>query len=230
MPYSRAFFELQLRFAQALSDRFGLTLDEALWEYTTLPLSLGQGDEWKVYIAGLEQAEDLVNWTYDFYLPRAGVDLTPQDTHFHGNLLFGCFYYQVREGHIIRPHLIKRGTEGILGHAQLHQRREELARMFRHIKENEPEADEVLGNSWLYNLEAYRRLFPPAYTREMTISEEGEFRYLARWGQFFDRHWQIKEPLAEMLLSQVTELDNLEKLKDCFPYQILQPRCSLKEF
>lgn len=232
MPYSPAFFELQLRFGQALATRFGLPLGEVLLEYTTLPLSLGQGDEWRAYIAGLAEAEDPVAWTYAFYLPRSGGGPTPADTYFHGYPLFGCFYYAVRDEHIIRPHLIKRDPpeDGLLSRENLIQRRQEMGRMFGHIRESVPLADEVLGNSWLYNIEAYRRLFPPTYTHNMAVSEEGEFRYLARWGQFFDRHWQIREPLAHELLDRVASLGSLEDLRDCFPYQILQPRCSIQEF
>jgi hypothetical protein len=36
--------------------------------------------------------------------------------------------------------------------------------MFAHIAEHEPQATTVCGASWLYNCEAYRRLFPPSYT------------------------------------------------------------------
>lgn len=232
MPYSKDFFALQLRFAQELASRFALPLEDVLLDYTTFPLSFGQEKEWQDYLAGLQQAEDPAQWTYEFYLPRSGGEPTSQDTTFHGHLLFGCFYFVVRDEHIIRPHLIKKASSsgGVLSSACRSQRREELAEMFRHIEATVPTADLVQGNSWLYNLEAYRRLFPPEYTENMPVSEAGEYRYLARWGQFFDKHWQLKETPARALLDRVANLDRLENLRHCFPYPIFQPRCSIEHF
>jgi hypothetical protein len=48
--------------------------------------------------------------------------------------------------------------------------------MFAHIRQHVPQATAVRGNSWLYNLEAYRRLYPPAYTAVLPESAEGEFQ------------------------------------------------------
>lgn len=232
MPYSAAFFALQLRFAKQLAARFGMPLEEALFHYTTLTLSFGQEETWQEYLTGLKQAEDLEEWTYAFYLPRSGSDPTPQDATFHGHRLFGYFYFVVRDEHIIRPHLIKNSDadRGVFTEEMRPLRRAELTRMFRHIRETVPAADTVQGNSWLYNLETYRSLFPPVYTQNISVSEAGEYRYLVRWGQFFDRRWQIKEPLAQELLNRVATLDRLENLRHCFPYPILQPRCPIDRF
>lgn len=42
----------------------------------------------------------------------------------------------------------------------------ELAEMFSHARQAQPM--QKLGASWLYNLPAYRRLFPPAFTTHLT--------------------------------------------------------------
>ena len=41
--------------------------------------------------------------------------------------------------------------------------REELARLFAHVAKASPPDATIRGGSWLYHLETYRRLFPPAY-------------------------------------------------------------------
>jgi hypothetical protein len=82
----------------------------------------------------------------------------------------------------------------------------------------------------MYNLEAYRRLYPPAYTAELPESDEGEFQFLARWGQLFDRRWEVRQPHGEAFLRKLAALASLDDLRFCFPYQILQPRCAIAHF
>ena len=236
MPYSRAFFALQLTFAGKLSEKFGLPLDEAYYRYTTLTKSLdiASPDDWEACMAALERAPDALDWIYRCYLTRREhePELTPGDTEFHGYPLFGCFYYLVRDTTIIRPHLIKNDLPGMrpLSRERQTVRRAELQRMFAHIRQAVPAARTVLGNSWMYNLEAYRRLYPPAYTASLPASDEDEFEYLALWGQCYDYDWQIKQPIAQELLRRVDSLTDLDQLRLCFPYQILNPECPIEEF
>ena len=44
-------------------------------------------------------------------------------------------------------------------------RKSELLEMFRHIQANHPDVETVRGGSWLYNIPAYLRLFPPNYVK-----------------------------------------------------------------
>lgn len=226
MPYSREFFDLQFRFAEKVALKLSLPLEETLYTYTTFTKSFGDGEEWRDYMTGLRTANDPIEWTYNFYLPRSGSDLTSHDTTFHGHTLFGCFYYVIRDGGIIRPHLIKNdhSGRGVLNKERMPARQQELRAMFAHIRANVPEANTVLGNSWMYNLEAYRRLYPPQYTKTMPESDLDEFQFLARWGQFFDREWRVKESLADVLFARLDALEQLENLRYCFPYPILRPR------
>ena len=236
MPYSRAFFELQLTFAGKLSERFHLSLSDAYYRYTTLTKSLDITgmDDWRACMAALERAPDALEWIYQCYLDRHQHELEPApgDTEFHGRPLFGCFYYIIRDTSIIRPHLIKNDPPGMrpLSQARIVVRRAELQRMFAHIRRAVPAARTVLGNSWMYNLEAYRRLYPPAYTATLLASDENEFEYLALWGQCYDYDWQIKQPIAQELLRRVDALTDLSQLRLCFPYQILNPQCPIEEF
>lgn len=231
MAYSRTFFAFQLTFAQRLAARFQLLLTDALYYYTTFTKSFGRED-WEVYSAGVERAADPAEWTYQWYLARRSADPTPDDLTFYDHPLFGCFYYVVRDGTIIRPHFIQNEWPGVrpLSRARLGVRQAELRRMFAHIREHVPTAQMVLGNSWLYNLDAYRRLYPPAYTATLPTSTEDEFQFLALWGQCFDANWQPKAEITQGLLARVHTLEKLADLRLCFPYQIRQPRCSITAF
>ncbi|MEM8535896.1 MAG: hypothetical protein AAGF95_34030, partial [Chloroflexota bacterium] len=174
-------------------------------------------------------ASDATEWTYQWYLARRSPDAEPHDSSYHGNPLFGCFYFAVRDATIIRPHFISNDLPGMrpLSQERLDVRRAELQQMFGHIKTHVPQARAVQGNSWLYNLDAYCRLFPHEYTSSMPISTEHEFQFLALWGQCFDRHWQVRSEVADVLLQRVDALSHLADLRLCFSYQIKQPCCSI---
>jgi hypothetical protein len=117
-----------------------------------------------------------------------------------------------------------------LSRARVAVRQAELSSMFAYIKQQVPAARSVLGNSWMYNLEAYRRLYPQVYTQTMTVSSAEEFQFLALWGQCFDSRWQVRTDIAAELLRRVDALTNLADLRGCFPYQILQPQGAIDAF
>lgn len=231
MAYSRAFFDLQLTFAGRLAAKFDLPLASVLYDYTTFSKSLIAGD-WTVYCAGLDSVPDAGAWTYAFYCRHQQPDPAPADSPAAERPRFGCFSYEIRDETVIRPHFANtdRPEQHPLSAARGAARCAELGRMFASIREQAPQARTVLGNSWMYNLEAYRRLYPPAYTRVMDISSEDEFQFLALWGQCFDRNWQVRPASAAELLRRVDALDDLAELQQCFPYQILQPHCAIDEF
>lgn len=235
MTYTREFFAFQLTFAQRVADRFGLAFADAVQRYTTIAKGI-RGDDWEQFRARL-QAGDPAQWAFDWYVARRDPDPQPNDAEFYGHALFGCFYYEARKDEagqetIIRPHFIKNDQPSCrsLGRERLAVRREELRRMVQHIQEHVPMAQTVQGNSWMYNLAAYRRIFPPAYTATLPATGYEEFRFLALWGQCFDRNWQPKPAITEELLRRVDQLEELAALQSCFPYAVLRPQCGINEF
>ena len=102
--------------------------------------------------------------------------------------------------------------------------------MMQYIQEHVPTAQTVLGNSWLYHLAAYRRLYPPAYTATLPATQYEEFQFLALWGQCFDRNWQPKRGITEELLRRIDRLQELAALQSCFPYAVLRPQYAVDEF
>ena len=71
--------------------------------------------------------------------------------------------------------------------------------MFRHLRDEHPAPHTVVGGSWLYNIDAYRRLFPPEYLATAKIGD-AEYQFLAQWGQFLDCHGHLKAPVAQAFL------------------------------
>ena len=77
MIYAKAFFDLQLQFAHKVAALSGMSVAQALLEYTNLYIRFGLGRDfdpaqptWREYVAGLQTADDPGEWTYRFYLTR----------------------------------------------------------------------------------------------------------------------------------------------------------------
>lgn len=243
MPYSKDFFAFQLSCAHALAKRFRRNLGDILYDYTTFSRSIAlipdspfdqSNPVWQSYINGLGEAVDEAEWTHDFYLNHCADDPLSTDEEFNGNMLFGSFYFVLRDNHIIRPHFIKLGDDtsphSLIGKERMVESLGNLKNMFQYVKDNVGGAKTVMGNTWLYNLEAYRRLYPPEYTAQMVENDSHAFQFLSLWGQFFDRNWQVKGLLANELLNRISALNSLENLRFCFPYQALMPQFHIQAF
>jgi hypothetical protein len=227
---SKEFFQLQLSFAAKVAEVTQVPLEETLLAYTTFYLSFDLGRSfdpthplWQEYLTGLKQVGDQAQWTYSF--------VQRQRTDFTANF-YGCFSYAyLADEHTIRIHFVNRETteHSALSLVRRPVREQELAEMFRAIRTMVPEAMTVRGGSWLYNLTAYCRLFPPEYVHSVQVSED-EFPYLALWGQFLTRGGNLRQPGADVFLARLRQQTTLEGLKHCFPLQVLRPACPIDHF
>jgi hypothetical protein len=236
VAYPRAFFHVQLRFVQRLVERFALDPAVALQQYTTFTRTIAV-EHREFYLAGLQAAADATEWAYQWDLLQRAPGPQPDDQLLYGRALFGCFHYSVHndrqgEATVIRPHFIKNDRPGLhaLGRERLATRRAEVRRMFVHIQEHVPMAKTVLGHSWLYNLAAYRRVYPAVYTAALPVVQRDEFQYLSLWGQCFDRNWQPKPAVTDEVLRRLAVLEDLAQLRFCFPYAVRRPQCAIDEF
>jgi len=233
VTYAKAFFDLQLEFALRVSALSGLPLARTVLEYTNffIRFGLGRGFDpahpiWQEYLAGLPEAGDADEWTYRFYLTRSqGTGAPPVVA------TFGCFSYALSSGDAVRLHFENAEPDGSspLGRDRVSWRLAELASLFDHVKQTQGHARQVLGASWLYNLEAYRRLFPKSYLAS-AHAIHGRFQHMPLWGQFVDRHGEIKERLTRPFLERIERESRLDRLEQCFPFQVLSVRAPVAEF
>jgi hypothetical protein len=232
--YAKAFFDLQLRFAHKVVGLSGMSLDQALLEYTNLYIRFGLGRDfdpaqpaWREYVAGLQTADDGGEWTYRFYLARPEVAAPP------GILATcGCFSYARLGDDRIRLHFLNVETDehSPLGRDRVGQRLADLSALFESVKRTQRSPLRVLGVSWLYNLDAYRRLFPPSYTASARAAEPPRFRHMPLWGQFLDRHGQVKASAARHLLERFERQHGLDGLSRCFPLLVLSAEAPVEAF
>ena len=225
MICGKDFFDLQLRFAHRVVALSGLPLARALLDYTNLyaRFGLGRGFDaahpaWQAYLAGLaESLPQQQGWTHDFCrarLPEAG----PPGVVARA----GCFSYARLDGNRVRLHFgnAEHGARPPLGAHQQNQRLSELRALFAQMREREPMPPRVVGASWLYNLPAYRRLFPEAYLA--TAAPAGpRFRNMPLWGQLLDRHGALRPQVASLFLERLEAASSLEALAGCFPFEVL---------
>ncbi len=233
MIYAKPFFDLQLEFADKVTDLSGLPLPRVLLEYTNLYIRFGLGRDfdpahptWQEYLAGLQHTDDLRAWTYAFYLTRSDAVAGPPVV-----ATFGCFAYARSGDERIRLHFQNAEGDGgsPLAIERVRQRQADLTALFEYVKRTESQPLRVAGVSWLYNLEAYRRLFPDSYVA--TARPAGHrFRHMPLWGQFLDRQGASRANIAREFLARLERQAGLDDLSRCFPLQALAVEASVQDF
>lgn len=104
-----------------------------------------------------------------------------------------------------------------------------VTELFEHRRPTVGEDVPVVGVSWLYNLEAYRRLFPPEYGSSALPIRAG-FRSMPLWGQFLDRHGKVRESMTRPFLRSLGEQSSLADIDQCFPLPLRTARAAAAEF
>jgi hypothetical protein len=193
--YDKEFFELQIQFAKKLSEVSGIPFHELLLTHTGLyhffrlgKVADADNPVWQKFIS--EGDQGMAERAYDLYMQsekarEASPDKKPRRMH------FGCFQHDYNEQEkTVYMHF---GNTEKWGSPfdDIGKRKQELKAMFEYIKEHHPEALYVRGNSWLYNREDYKGIFPPEYSAHPEPSHK-PYRALSTWGQFLDRNHQTK--------------------------------------
>ena len=234
---SPEFFDLQLKFADAVQTKSGLLMESTLRDYTNLrqrffgaanPRAREEAETiWQKYVEGLNTHKNRLDWTYQSYLRlRRQGELSQWDN------MFGCFTFHLREDGGIQVHFENKDAKGggPLSAGNIDKRLADLKAMFTLIKEQCPNAKYVHGESWLYNLDAYKRLFPESYTRNPE-PQRGNFTHGRRWGQFLDSDGDLKKDGADTLLKNMEKEEiTLGNLADAFPLQPLVVRGDIQDF
>ena len=89
-----------------------------------------------------------------------------------------------------------------------------------------PEAAWLRGRSWLYSVEAYRRIFPEVFLAGLQ-PREPDLQFLACWGQLLDGAWRTRGDIASVLLHGVKLASTTNDLEAAFPYAMQQSKIPL---
>jgi hypothetical protein len=229
MIYSKEYLQLQLDFAERVQAVTSKPIEECLLRYTSFYKTFipdwdfnPDNPLWIEFINKFKNIRNKSNVIALLY-EREPAPLTEK--------YFGCFSYKyVDEKKTVYTHFKNTGeAEGVLSEERIQARLEELKEMFTEIKEKHPQAEMVSGFSWLYNIDAYKRLFPQEYIKN-SREIHGWFKTLALWGQFIDRNLNIRKDIVLKFKKCMQAKNSLEELEFCFPYKILQPKCDIMHF
>jgi hypothetical protein len=110
------------------------------------------------------------------------------------------------------------------------ERRVELQALVSDVQQRHPEVRKVRGFSWLYNLKAYKRLFPPQYVQSLA-SPAGRVHLTgsSTWGQVLDHRHEVKPTVADQVLAGLTR-STVGTPWQAFPLQPLEASCSFRLF
>ena len=235
----RGYFDLQLDFAGRMAALTEVRLEDAVAVYTNLRILMALGDEaspedaalWEQYLTGLaaaRSADARLDWTQAFFAGRR------RDTLHRGQTGFGCFGYEAPDADgAVRIHFGNRDSTGDIGplaRAKTPARIAELTAMFAHLRGAHPDARTITGGSWLYNLEAYRRLFPPRYgDSRVRPTPPVRLRGTSSWGQFLDFREQLKPDLCVRFRANLRSLDPAAPWL-AFPFLALRTRAPVEAF
>ncbi|PVX84553.1 hypothetical protein [Paraburkholderia unamae] len=244
MRPERAFYDLQVRFARAAARLADMPLGAALLDCTNLYVRFGAGRGfdaahplWEAYLSGINRYASEAGqceWTWR-HVQRCQAN----ETHRAGPAVvatFGCFSY-AREPHGgLRLHFNAQADNGLspLDIRRFDARRDELRRLIDQLRAHLHESGDasrdplVHGTSWLYNLPAYRRLFPAVYVA--SAQPVARLRALSLWGQFLDRHGCVRKDSAAKLLAQAERERDFARLVQCFPVQALAVHAPVSAF
>lgn len=239
--YPLEYTRIQVTYARRMAALLHQSLADTLLTQTSLYKMVGAGGDfdaahpaWRDLLARLDERADVEGQTralHGYYLERAE-NIAKHRAQHGDDREWGCFAYDWRpQRRALRIHFLNQDAPepGALSHQRMAVRRDELRAMFAVAREERPDANQVIGASWLYNLEAYRRLFPPDFGAS-AIPTEPEFRYRALWGQFLRSDWSLNIERADELVSRVAHLTDPAQAAGCFPFQVLQTHAPIAAF
>jgi hypothetical protein len=237
MPYPPAFLEIQITFARRMAELSGQPVHQSLLRHTALYRILGldwsldpHQPVWQRFIGELREDGTGVDAAYRMYAERYAEGLIPDyDT---SRPHWGCFSYEYHaDVHAVRLHFADLDAIGAgpLSSQRQDVRLAELRAMFAEIRREHPDAERVMGGTWLYNRAAYRRLFPPQYGESARV-DHPHLNARGLWGQFLRHGNRLNEEVAAHFLARLAELHDAAEYSACFPYQSLLTEAPIELF
>ena len=233
------YFEIQLLLARRMAELTGDPVGQMARTYTNLSHRLGQGAPlagsptavWLAYEQALDAVPDLED---QVALTRQTFIEQPEETiPAPGQTLFGCFAHEApdSEGRV-KMHFHNLDTDdagGPLAAGKAGRRRADLAAMVANIRQVHPHATAIQGGSWLYNLEAYRRLFPADYIASRFAPDTVRLTGTSTWGQLLDSRSEIRPDVRDALMANLNRLDPRAPWR-AFPLRALRTSAPLTSF
>ncbi len=227
------YYGLQLKFAKHYAVLANVSFASAITRCTNLRRRLNllgaSGEE--AWVSVLQRASDRPN-SLTSVLHRC-LQLQTRNSTDSKIPAFGCFSYDSPDDSgVVRVHFMPPDGQSAspLSSENLAKRHDELRAMFGNIRRVESCAKVVRGVSWLYNVPAYRRLFPDEYVASIErppfpVHLNGS----STWGQVLDWQQEVKPEVQGALLRNMTHMQ-AQAPWEVFPLQALMAQCGIGAF
>jgi hypothetical protein len=226
------YFDLQLRFARRYAGLAAIPRREAISRCTNLRRRFGLADAsgaqtWSRFLDSLPDGaahDEVLERTMSFHELRGRPAASA----------FGCFNYDAPDPHgTLRIHFMpgeQHWADSPLGDARLPQRLCELRALFADVRRRHPHARRVQGLSWLYNLAAYKRLFPPEYVASIALPAFAvHLNGSSTWGQVLNHRQEVKVRLRDRVLGNLDATTTHAPWR-AFPLPALCASCGVSRF
>ena len=233
VPYPQAFFQLQSEFALKIAKIKGIFPDDALLKYTTFYIRIGGEDWefdptnelWQKYILQVHNQVNPAAAAYSMYFRKFYSGFPPKAPD-------SCFSYEYDNNNkSVSIHFQNNFSDisSPLSAVNIPARKNELRFIFQNIKANYPETRSVIGETWLFAYEAYRRLFPPEYIAGLKVQNRG-YKGNGRWGQFIMNSGGLNQARADQFIESIKRAESEKELTDSFPYDYLETQAAINVF
>ena len=146
---------------------------------------------------------------------------------------FGCFSFASPDASgVLRIHFVppENTSASPLASANFEARVQELSELFSHVRRTERGVLSVRGVSWLYNLNAYRRLFPHSYAMSLQpVDVPLHLNGTSTWGQVLNWRQEVMPDMRETLLARLVTMRRDAPWK-VFPLQALTASSDVADF
>jgi hypothetical protein len=232
----KAFFELQLDFADVLAKHFEISFEESLYAYTSIYTRLiGFSDfnpphadhpKWQTVLKDMPiNSAARLDYVYELYLEYEK-NKRPTD---NGQKLFGCFSYAyIADKDKFALHFTNADPQGNLGRDRVQQRMLDLKELFVSMKNEDHPTALVYVTTWLLGIEAFCRLFAPAFISSQQLRDKGTAQDNGWWGQFLDKEHRLKTDMAAKLRENMKT--KRSSIDEYFPLKTMRAEASQQAF
>jgi hypothetical protein len=227
------YFSLQLRFAERYATAAGLPFSVSIAHCTNLRRRLNLWEpagasRWNDLLARVGDSVDCrseaLSLCMEWYenRPRLATERS-----------FGCFSFDPPDtSGALRIHFVppENTSTSPLASANVGARVQELCALFSYVRRTERNVLSVRGVSWLYNRDAYRRLFPRSYAMSIQpIDVPLHLNGSSTWGQVLNWRQEVKPDMRDALLARLATM-RAEAPWEAFPLQALTATSDVAEF
>ena len=224
--YARPFFDLQWRLAERVAALSNTRAVDQINAFTVLPAFLDYRTDDPAFLDAVANTKAPAEFLFETY---SQLPSRRRDAEEHR---FGCFSYVFpwRSTKKLRLHFANVDATGHpLARDRAATRIGELKDLVLDVERRQLDVATVRGGSWLYNVAAYRDLFPPAYTDNLTPLPP-EPAFMSQWGQFVRGDGTVRTTLAASFANALAKAETTADCLSAFPMPVLKAECDYTDF